>query len=122
MTKHKEKWNEIGVAFLTSMEKRTRRQKDLTIYGLCASNAKFKKQSRSVKRGTLSFLTNIFICSLKITPDSFWFPTRTGHFVGEPHLRKYDIIRGDMAILFSSIPAKEFAALVRGFQNLRLKK
>lgn len=117
MTKHKEKWNEIGVAFLTSMEKRTRRQKDLTIYGLCASNAKFKKQNQSVKGATLNFLINLFICSLKVTSDSFWFPTRTGHFVGEPHLRKYDIIRGDMAILFSNIPAKEFGILVRSNAN-----
>ena len=101
---HKQIWTEIAKAFLTPEKERGLRQKNLTMYGLC--NAKYGWERNQITK---------FICSLKRTWHGYWLPIRFsfGHtgLYGR-HKREHDLIRGDMAMLFSCMTSKEFNKLL----------
>lgn len=100
---HKQTWTEIALAFHTPEGEGAERQRKLAIGGLC--------WAADTLMGYGKVLSFYKLCKALMLPGAivWWFPPRCW----PAHRREYDLIRGDMAMLFACMTEKEFNKLLR---------
>ncbi len=97
---HQKKWLQISEAFYTPEEESTETQRISAQSGLCHSICGNEDATHPMARGICKAM-GLFQCS-------FWIPHR-GSLL---HEREYDLLRGDVAVLFSCMTEKEFNELI----------
>lgn len=95
---HKEKWLEVGEAFLTPRSKRTKSQRGLACDGLCYAIYNLRKMKNC--KDYLNF-KNFYQATERM---AWWFGL---------YSKRSDQIRGLMALLISNIPEDEYLELCR---------
>ena len=92
---HKQIWAGVAEAFYLPENEKTEKQKTVALCGLCWAGHKLGANNA------------YDICDILPGKRIIWLPMR--HSIG--HRREYDLMRGDMATLFSCMTKKEFNLL-----------
>ena len=98
-------WQEIGDAFETPDEERTRWQKRITQSGLC-----FAISLATERKGNIPFL----YIRIEMNMYGYWFQTRLRE--SEYHKKFYqknDLIRADFAYLMAAMGNREYEKLIK---------
>lgn len=108
MYNHQKRFLTIAKAFHTPEKEGTKKQVNIAKYGLCAA---YLRTEECHPLGWLIDDNRFRKLLYKLKQKGWWYPARS--YRSHDFKREYDLIRGDIAMLFSCMTEEEFKQLLR---------